>query len=84
MVIESPLNMLGAAAAYSHLERLLGKMEALTGALPASYKQHEAVYRSALPARLCLRVQRPHMWPWAEAPAAARPCMMLGKSTACG
>ena len=45
MVIESPLNVLGAAAAYSHLERLLAKMEALTGALPASYEQYEAVYR---------------------------------------
>ena len=45
IAIESPLNAASISVAYSRLERLLAKLEALTGVLPASYQQYEAVYR---------------------------------------
>lgn len=45
IAIESPLNAPGTESAYSRLERLLAKLEALTGVLPACYQRYEAVYR---------------------------------------
>ena len=43
--MESALNTPGIENAYLEIEKLLAKLEALTGVLPASYQQHEAMYR---------------------------------------
>ena len=43
--IESALNAPGVENAYLDIEKLLAKLEALTGVLPASHQQFEAIYR---------------------------------------
>ena len=43
--MEIALNTPGIENAYLDIEKLLAKLEALTGILPASYQQYEAIYR---------------------------------------
>ena len=43
--LDSALNAPGVENAYLDIEKLLAKLEALTGVLPASHQQFEAVYR---------------------------------------
>ena len=43
--MESALNAPGVENAYLDIEKLLAKLEALTGVLPASHQQFEAIYR---------------------------------------
>ena len=43
--MESNLNAPGIENAYLTIEKLLAKLEALTGVLPASHQRYESIYR---------------------------------------